>query len=102
MSSVSHTEYLIEGKTRQGIADVLRETRWVPTVVGSPLESACRVIQKYEPSGRGYYSGAIVLAGRDSGGRQALDSAILIRSAEVSSAGILRLGVGATLVRHSR
>jgi phenazine biosynthesis protein phzE len=102
MSSVSHTEYLIEGRTQRGIADVLRETMWAPTVIGSPLESACRVIRKYEPSGRGYYSGAIALAGLDPAGGQALDSAILIRSAEITPPGMLRFGVGATLVRHSR
>lgn len=101
MASVSHTEYVIEGSTECGVADVLRETMWAPTVVGSPIESACRVVEQYEQTGRGYYSGAIVLAGRDTGGTPTLDSAILIRTAEISARGEARFGVGATLVRHS-
>jgi phenazine biosynthesis protein phzE len=67
-------------------------------VVGSPLESACRVIAAHEKGGRGYYSGVAALI-EDNGDR--LDSAILIRTAEIDTAGRLRLDVGATLVRHS-
>jgi phenazine biosynthesis protein phzE len=65
------------------------------------VESACRVIRRYEPQGRGYYSGAIALIGRDAAGARTLDSAILIRTAEIDQAGQVRLSVGATLVRHS-
>ncbi|MGI8310083.1 anthranilate synthase family protein [Saccharopolyspora hattusasensis] len=101
MARLAHTEYLIEGQTKLDVRDILRETLFAPTVTGSPLESACRVIKRYEPSGRGYYSGAIALIGHDAAGYQTLDSAILIRTAEIERDGRLRAGVGATLVRHS-
>jgi len=74
---------------------------FAPTVTGSPLESACRVISRYEPHGRGYYAGMLALIGRDGAGRQALDSAIAIRTADIDSTGRVRIDVGATLVRHS-
>jgi 2-amino-4-deoxychorismate synthase len=102
MAQLAHTEYLIEGHSELDPREILRETMFAPTVTGSPLESACRVISRYEPEGRGYYSGAIALLGRDQHGAHALDSAILIRSAEINAAGRLRAGVGATLVRHSQ
>jgi phenazine biosynthesis protein phzE len=70
-------------------------------VTGSPLESACRVINKYEPQGRGHYSGVAALIGHDETGRQALDSAILIRTAAITGAGRVKISVGSTLVRHS-
>ena len=74
---------------------------FAPTVTGSPLESACRVINRYETKGRGYYSGIVALIGRDATGRRELDSSILIRTAEIRGDGRLEIGVGATLVRHS-
>jgi phenazine biosynthesis protein phzE len=103
MAQLAHTEYLIEGRSELDPRDILRETMFAPTVTGSPVESACRVVSRYEPEGRGYYSGAIALIGHDRNGAQTLDSAILIRSAEIDAGtGRLRAGVGATLVRHSR
>jgi phenazine biosynthesis protein phzE len=101
MARLAHTEYFIEGTTDADARDILRETMFAPTVTGSPLESACRVISRYEPDGRGYYSGVLALAGRDEYGRPALDSAILIRTADIDRTGRIRIGVGATLVRHS-
>ncbi|HET9168323.1 MAG TPA: anthranilate synthase family protein [Actinospica sp.] len=101
MAKLAHTEYFIEGRSGLDPRELLRGTLFAPTVTGSPLESACQVIRKYEPEGRGYYAGAIALFGRDEDGLAALDSAILIRTAQISPAGALRLGVGATLVRHS-
>ncbi|HEX2317138.1 MAG TPA: anthranilate synthase family protein [Thermomonospora sp.] len=101
MARLAHTEYLIEGRTRMDVRDILRETMFAPTVTGSPLESACRVIARYEPEGRGYYSGVAALIGRDAHGDRALDSAILIRTADIDAQGEMRIGVGATLVRHS-
>ncbi|HEY7594371.1 MAG TPA: anthranilate synthase family protein [Actinophytocola sp.] len=101
MSRLAHTEYLIEGRTSRDVRDILRETLFAPTVTGSPVESACRVINTYEPHGRGYYSGAIALIGRDDAGERTMDSAILIRTADIDRSGRVRIGVGATLVRHS-
>jgi phenazine biosynthesis protein phzE len=101
MSRLAHTEYLIEGRTTADVRDILRETLFAPTVTGSPLESASRVIADYEPQGRGYYSGVAALIGWDAVGARTLDSAILIRTADISPEGQVRIGVGATLVRHS-
>ncbi|MEU8774962.1 anthranilate synthase family protein [Streptomyces sp. NPDC048606] len=101
MARLAHTEYLIEGHTTRDPREILRETMFAPTVTGSPLESASRVISRYEPQGRGYYSGVAALIGRDDDGEPALDSAILIRTADIDDSGRVRIGVGATLVRHS-
>ncbi|WP_173862086.1 anthranilate synthase family protein [Streptomyces sp. TLI_053] len=102
MARLAHTEYFIEGRTHRDPREVLRETLFAPTVTGSPLESAARVIAKYEPGGRGYYSGVAALIGRDAAGGRSLDSGILIRTADIDPAtGRLGIGVGATLVRHS-
>ncbi|MET7364193.1 anthranilate synthase family protein [Streptomyces sp. NPDC005562] len=101
MARLAHTEYFIEGRTDRDVRDILRETMFAPTVTGSPLESACRIIHQYEPGGRGYYSGAAALIGRDEHGERAMDSAILIRTADISHQGSLAIGVGATIVRHS-
>jgi 2-amino-4-deoxychorismate synthase len=101
MARLAHTEYFIKGRTDRDVRDVLRETMFAPSVTGSPLENACRVIAQYEPTSRGYYSGVAALISRDGAGEQHLDSAILIRTAEISAQGRLNIGVGATLVRHS-
>ncbi|MBV9847384.1 MAG: chorismate-binding protein [Kutzneria sp.] len=101
MACLAHTEYFIEGHSDRDPREILGETMFAPTVTGSPLESACRVIERYEPEGRGYYSGVVALIGRDEHGGRTMDSAILIRTADLDSGGRLRIGVGATLVRHS-
>lgn len=101
MARLAHTEYLIEGRTDRHPGEILAATMFAPTVTGSPLESACRVISRYEPSGRGYYSGVLALIGRDQNRSRSLDSAIMIRTAEIDPVGRMRIGVGATLVRHS-
>ncbi|MFF8607244.1 anthranilate synthase family protein [Streptomyces sp. NPDC015346] len=101
MARLAHTGYFIEGRSSRDPREILRETLFAPTVTGSPLENACRVIDRYESRGRGYYSGVIALIGRDSRRRRTLDSAILIRTADIDRKGRLEIGVGATLVRHS-
>ncbi|MCX4783055.1 anthranilate synthase family protein [Streptomyces sp. NBC_01264] len=101
MARLAHTEYFITGESRLDVREILRETMFAPTVTGSPVESACEVLHRYEPRGRSYYSGALALVGRDGAGRRAMDSAILIRTAEIDTDGRLEIGVGATLVRHS-
>ncbi|MFH8292046.1 anthranilate synthase family protein [Streptomyces sp. NPDC018059] len=101
MAHLAHTEYELRGKSSLDVREVLKETMFAATVTGSPVQNACRVIERYEPSGRGYYAGALALIGRDSGGAQTLDSPILIRTADISAAGKLRVPVGATLVRGS-
>ena len=101
MSRLAHTEYFIEGRTSLDPREILRRTLFAPTVTGSPLESACRVIARHEPEGRGYYSGLVALLGRDDRGDAELDSAILIRTADIDAEGQVRISVGATVVRHS-
>lgn len=101
MAKLAHTEYDIEGSTSLDPRDVLRETMFAPTVTGSPVENAVRVIRRYESGGRGYYSGVVAYLSRGADGQCLLDSAIMIRTADIDSAGMLDIGVGATLVRHS-
>ncbi|MGQ5636736.1 MULTISPECIES: anthranilate synthase family protein [unclassified Streptomyces] len=101
MAHLAHTEYELRGKSSLDVRDVLRETMFAATVTGSPVQNACRVIERHEVGGRGYYAGALALLGRDSGGAQTLDSPILIRTADISARGRLRVPVGATLVRGS-
>ena len=48
MSRLSHTEYLLEGRTDLDVREVLRLTMFAPTVTGSPMENACAVIAEYE------------------------------------------------------
>lgn len=102
MANLAHTEYFIKGKSNLPPQQILKETLFAPTVTGSPLESACRVIKKYEPEGRGYYSGVIALFGIDSNSNVTLDSSILIRTADISYKGKLQINVGSTIVRHSQ
>ncbi|WP_031483315.1 anthranilate synthase family protein [Streptomyces bicolor] len=101
MAHLAHTEYELRGKSSLDVREVLRETMFAATVTGSPVQNACRVIERHEVGGRGYYAGALALIGRDSGGAQTLDSPILIRTADIDADGGLRVPVGATLVRGS-
>jgi phenazine biosynthesis protein phzE len=101
MSRLVHSEYLLVGQSGRDVVDLLRESMFAATVTGSPVESACHIIAKYEPSPRRYYASSIALIGRDEDGEDFLDSPILIRSFEVDRAGEVLLRVGATLVRDS-
>lgn len=101
MSHLAHTEYELRGRSSLDVREVLRETMFAATVTGSPVQNACRVIERYETGGRGYYAGALALLGLDAAGAQTLDSPILIRTADIDGDGVLRVPVGATLVRHS-
>ncbi|MGA5816447.1 anthranilate synthase family protein [Kitasatospora sp. NPDC094028] len=102
MSHLAHTEYELRGRTSMDVREVLRETMFAATVTGSPVQNATRVIKRYEPTGRGYYSGALALIGRSASGGQQLDSPICIRTADIDPAtGRLVVRAGATLVRHS-
>ncbi|OSC70640.1 phenazine-specific anthranilate synthase component I [Streptomyces sp. 4F] len=101
MAHLAHTEYELRGRSSLDVREVLKETMFAATVTGSPVQNACRVIERHEAGGRGYYAGALALLGRDSGGAQTLDSPILIRTADIDAGGRLRVPVGATLVRGS-
>ncbi|QDQ11080.1 anthranilate synthase family protein [Streptomyces spectabilis] len=101
MAHLAHTEYELRGRSSLDVREVLRETMFAATVTGSPVQNACRVIERHEAGGRGYYAGALALVGKDAGGAQTLDSPILIRTADIAADGRLRVPVGATLVRGS-
>ncbi|AWT42724.1 MULTISPECIES: anthranilate synthase family protein [Streptomyces] len=101
MAHLAHTEYELRGKSSLDVREVLKETMFAATVTGSPVQNACRVIERHEVGGRGFYAGALALLGRDAGGAQTLDSPILIRTADIGADGTLRVPVGATLVRGS-
>ncbi len=101
MSHLVHTEYLLAGRTTRDVREVLRDTMFAATVTGAPVENACRLIKKYEPEGRGYYGAALALLGRDEQGAPTADSPIVIRTADVSPDGALKVTAGATLVRDS-
>jgi phenazine biosynthesis protein phzE len=101
MARLAHTEYVLSGATGLGVPEVLRETMFVPTVTGSPLENACRVITRHEQTGRGYYSGILALVDRDDHDRPRMDSVVMIRTIDLRMDGSVSTSVGATLVRHS-
>ncbi|GEP48265.1 chorismate-binding protein [Microbacterium saccharophilum] len=100
MSRLTHTEYMLRGHSTMDPRDILRETMFAPTVTGSPMQNACTVITRHERSPRGYYSGVAALFTPHPGGGHDLDAPILIRTAYLAD-GVLRVPVGATLVRHS-
>ncbi len=110
MSRLTHTEYVLRGRSRFDPRDILRETMFAPTVTGSPMQNACTVIARHENTARGYYSGvAALFTPRSSTGQKSMetdgpthdvDAPILIRTAYLVD-GALRVPVGATLVRHS-
>lgn len=103
MSRLTHTEYMLRGRSDLDPRDILRETMFAPTVTGSPMQNACTVIARHESTPRGYYSGVAALFtpnGATEGPTHDLDAPILIRTAYLVD-GRLRVPVGATLVRHS-
>jgi 2-amino-4-deoxychorismate synthase len=111
MSRLTHTEYVLRGRSRHDPREILRETMFAPTVTGSPMQNACTVITRHETTPRGYYSGVAALftprpvegASRQDAADEPthdLDAPILIRTAYLQD-GRLRVPVGATLVRHS-
>ncbi|WP_166984183.1 anthranilate synthase family protein [Paramicrobacterium fandaimingii] len=100
MSRLTHTEYLLEGSTPLDVRDVLRLTMFAPTVTGSPMQNACRVITRHESSGRRYYSGVLARFMPTADGYD-LDAPILIRAAHLDDDGTVTVSAGATLVRHS-
>ena len=101
MSHLVHTEYVLSGRTREDIRQVLRDTMFAATVTGSPVENACRLIAQYEPEGRGYYASVAALIGHDVDGVAVADAPILIRTADVDLSGNVVVTAGATLVRDS-
>lgn len=100
MSRLTHTEYLLEGRSSLDPREVLRLTMFAPTVTGSPMGNACAVIARHETTPRGYYAGVLARFTPTNSGYD-VDAPILIRTAYVDGGGRVRVPVGATLVRHS-
>lgn len=100
MSRLTHTEYLLEGRSTLDPREVLRRTMFAPTVTGSPMGNACAVIARHETTPRGYYAGVLARFTPRADAYD-LDAPILIRTAYVEAGGRVRVPVGATLVRHS-
>lgn len=99
--AVIHTEYLLKGERAKqqelSSIDALRQTLHAPTLVGSPEESAARIIDTYESSSRRYYGGEIgILHPED-----LLDTGIVIRTAELNGEGRVSIRAGAGIVRDS-
>ncbi len=101
MSRLIHSEYLLEGTSEKDIFELFLDSMFAATVVGSPVENACRIIKKYSKTSRRYYGSALMLVGRDERGQDFLDSPITIRTVEIAMDGTLHMSVGATLVRDS-
>jgi phenazine biosynthesis protein phzE len=102
MAHLTHTEYVLDGPTKADVRDVLTATMFAPTVTGSPIRNACRVIARHERRGRRYYGGVLALIDTDEEGQPRLDAPILIRTAEITADGTVRVAAGATLVRGSK
>jgi phenazine biosynthesis protein phzE len=101
MSSLIHTEYELKGQSNGDVMDAFRDSMFAATMIGSPLENAARVIKKYEPESRRYYSSALLVTGLDASGQEFLDSAITIRTMEVTADGEATIQSGASIVRDS-
>ncbi|MEK7557621.1 MAG: chorismate-binding protein, partial [Patescibacteria group bacterium] len=98
--SVIHTEYELVGERDNNNTSAivaLRETLHAPTLVGSPIESASRIIDRYEQDSRGYYGGQYGVY-KPNGD---LDSAIFIRTAKLSINGEFIVQAGAGIVKDS-
>lgn len=96
-AAVIHTEYLLRGLPAEDPVAAFRHSQHAPTLIGGPLESATRIIKKYEGASRRYYGGEIGILRADG----TLDSAILIRTAEFLPDGTARVQAGAGIVRDS-
>lgn len=97
-SSVIHTEYeLIGEKGDNNAIAILRETLHAPTLTGSPIKSASRIINHYEQISRGYYGGqyGVYYPNGD------LDCAIYMRTAKLSMNGEFVVQAGAGIVEDS-
>ncbi len=101
MSSLIHTEYLLQGHTDGDYMDAFRDSMFAATMIGSPLENAARVLKKYERESRRYYASALLVTGLDEQGQEFLDSAITIRTMEVTALGEATIQTGASIVRDS-
>ena len=95
--AVIHTEYHLVGHSKKPAIQALRISLHAPTLVGSPLESAFRIIAKREAESRRYYGGEIGVIDE----KGDMYSAIMIRTAEIFKDGRIAIQAGAGIVRDS-
>ncbi|MFJ2439743.1 MULTISPECIES: chorismate-binding protein [unclassified Streptomyces] len=57
MAHLAHTEHELRGRSSLDVREVLKETTFAATVTGSPVQNACRVVERHESGGRGYCRG---------------------------------------------
>ena len=95
--AVIHTEYNLVGHSKKPAVLALRISLHAPTLVGSPLESAFRIIAKREAESRRYYGGEIGVLKQNGD----MYSAIIIRTAEIFNDGRIAIQAGAGIVRDS-
>tara|TARA_B100001094_G_scaffold333467_1_gene412997 strand:+ start:2435 stop:4270 length:1836 start_codon:yes stop_codon:yes gene_type:complete len=100
MKYVVHTSYRLTGKTDYTFSKILRETLPNPALMGSPIENAVHISQKYQGNNRGYYGGVLSLI-ENKEQSQTFDSCLMIRTASISTAGQIKVPVGATITQNS-
>lgn len=103
IGAVIHTEYELVGNRGTNSIEALRRVMHAPTVLGSPMESAARIVAAYEPDSRRYYSGEVGIyrQPRTDEPNGDLDTAILIRCAEIFADGRFAVQAGGGIVRDS-
>lgn len=95
--AVIHTEYHLVGHSKKPATQALKISLHAPTLVGSPLESAFRIIAHRETESRRYYGGEIGIISAQGD----MYSAIMIRTAEIFKDGRISIQAGAGIVRDS-
>lgn len=97
MSKVIHTEYLLSGHTDMNIYDVIRDSLHAATLVGSPIENAFRITQKYNNFDKEYYGSLIGILDENDN----FDSSITIRTMRIGLEGDFGIFAGASIVKDS-
>lgn len=100
MSSVIHTEYIVTGEGQFNIKKTIINSMQAATLIGGPIENACKIIKKYENESRRYYCGALLLIDNKAKNFK-LDGVTIIRTAEINLNGSYRIQSGSTIVYDS-
>lgn len=98
MSKVVHTEYVLSGKSNFDSEKIVIESMHAATLIGGPIENACKIIKKYEKSSRRYYCGMILLIEEDG---NIVDGPTIIRTLDIKQDGKFEIQSGATIVEKS-
>jgi len=101
MSKVIHTEYILSGKSNLNPEKIIIESMHAATLIGGPLENACRIIKKYEQTSRRYYCGMMLLIDNEKYGKLTIDGPTVIRTAEIDWNGNFEIQSGTTITKDS-